>query len=401
MNQKQKETLKLEEDFIKKVEEELKIGQKENKQISITDIKLVGKVSWKDKINGKMISENVFIVEKEIKENDKNGNERKTKQEKIYLGEKAIAGRIGTNEIIYKSSFENINSDKYIAVKNLLENISEKELEKYSFNTLNKIQIMEVLSAHLGKKVTEKELEKILEEMETVETEKEQEVKKDKEDKEKSKNQLSKKQSEKIKVNAIQKADLNISVDGQQTLGKRLDLQEYDNLYIIYSEKVNEINPEAKRNNTTYSLVGMTKAGEAKVLNDEFEMDRSVGNSASKKSTKIRNNNTATRDNKDLSVYTRKSNGISIGCENNKGTVGLSLYQKTKEENENVGIPIQTSNIGTISTDIKNLGRKSKGIQNIDDIQDEVENHIENGCELNRIEDFDGNKDTSSHKHFD
>ena len=76
--------------------------------------------------------------------------------------------------------------------------------------------------------------------------------------------------------------------------------------------------------------------GTAKVLNDEFEMDKTVGNNASREQTKVRADSTATRDNKDQSVYTRKSNGASIGCENDMGNVNMFLYQKTKEENENV-----------------------------------------------------------------
>ena len=35
-------------------------------------------------------------------------------------------------------------------------------------------------------------------------------------------------------------------------------------------------------------------------------MDKTVGNSGTKKQTKIRANSTATRDNKDVSVYTRQ-----------------------------------------------------------------------------------------------
>ena len=106
-------------------------------------------------------------------------------------------------------------------------------------------------------------------------------------------------------------------------------------MYVVYSENVEEITPGTKKNNTTYSLVGVKSDGTATVLNDEFEMDKSVGNGATRNQTKVRADSTATRDNKDVSVYTRKSNGMSIGCENDMGTVRVSLGQKTLQENEN------------------------------------------------------------------
>ena len=58
-------------------------------------------------------------------------------------------------------------------------------------------------------------------------------------------------------MNGIQRADLSQNVDGIETLGKRLDLYGYQYIYVVYSENVNEINPNAKRNDTTYSLIGM------------------------------------------------------------------------------------------------------------------------------------------------
>ena len=36
-----------------------------------------------------------------------------------------------------------------------------------------------------------------------------------------------------IKVNGIQETNLNKKVDGQESLGKRLDLEGYDKLYVI------------------------------------------------------------------------------------------------------------------------------------------------------------------------
>ena len=121
----------------------------------------------------------------------------------------------------------------------------------------------------------------------------------------------------------------------------------------------------------------MKNDGTAKVLNDEFEMDKTVGNNASREQTKVRADSTATRDNKDQSVYTRKSNGASIGCENDMGNVNMFLYQKTKEENENVGIQIETSKTKKIPVETRRVFNRNQGVYQNDKVQDEIEEHTE------------------------
>lgn len=399
MIKKEKEILKIEEDFKDTLENELAKNQTENKKTQIKDVKLVGEATWQDKINGKDISEKVFIVEKEIIEIDENGKERTTSQESYYLGNKCIAGKIGDNEILYSANFKNSEPDKLKAINDLLEKTPEEEIENNSLNNLQRKEISEVLTAHLGREVSEDEVEKMLEEMDKEELEELKDEKENKKDKDE--NDLSKKQTDKIKVNGIQKADLNKKVDGKETLGKRLDLEQYDSIYVVYSDKVDEITSGIKRNNTTYSLVGMTKDGEARVLNDEFEMDKTVGNNASREQTKIKANGTATRDNEDLSVYTRKSNGMSIGCENNQGTVNMFLYQKTLEENENVGIQIETSKTPVIQMETREIMNRNKGMYQKDKVQDEIEEHTEEGCKPKDTKDFDGNENTATHEHFE
>ena len=361
MNQKEREILKLEESFRDTIQNSILENQKENKQIKIKDIKLLGSAVWKDKIKGKDLSDNVFIVEKEIIEIDENGKERTTEQINYYLGDKCIAGALDNNQILFNETFTTVEVDKFKAVQDLLDRRSEKNIENNSMNKLQNKELSEILTVHLGRKVSEEEVQKLIKDMdkqEIDELKKEKENKKDK----KKENDLSKKQTDKIKVNGIQKVDLNRKVDGKETLGKWLDLQEYENIYVVYSEKVDEITSGEKRNNTTYSLVGVKSDGTAQVLNNEFEMDKTVGNSATREQTKIRANSTATRDNKDVSVYTRKTNGISIGCENDMGNVNMFLYQKTKEENENVGIQIETSQTPVIPIETREIMNRNKGV---------------------------------------
>lgn len=398
MNIKEKEVLKIEEDFKDTLENDISTQKIKNKEVKIKDIKYVGKATWQDKVNGNSISNNVFFVDIEIREIDEDGKERITEQERCYLDNKCIGGTIGDNEIVYNDIMQNSEPDKIRAVKELLEKTSEKEIENNSMKLLQTKEMAEILSAHFGRKVLEKEVEQMLNKMDKADIEELKEGKEEQEDKDK--NELSKKQTNKIKVNGIQKVDLNKKVDGKETLGKRLDLDTYESLYVVYSDKVDDITPGTKKNNTTYTLVGITNDGNARVLNDEFEMDRTVGNNASREATKIRANNTATRDNNDLSIYTRKSNGMSIGCENNQGNVDMFLYQKTREENENVGIQIETSKTPIIPIETREIMNRNKGIEQKEKVQNEIEEHTENGCVPDNVKDFDGEESTSTHEHI-
>ena len=402
MNQKEREILKLEESFRDIIENDILKQQTENKKIKIKDIKFVGSAEWKDKINGQERADVVFIVEKEIIEKSEDGKERVTEQKSYYLGDKCVAGELGNGEILYGETFATSEPDKMEAIKDLLEKTPEEEIENNSMNKLQTKEIAEVLTAHLGRKVKENEVEKLLEEMDKQELEGLSEKKEQENNgKEKKKNTLSKKQADKIKVNGIQKVDLNKKVDGKETLGKRLDLNGYENMYVVYSENVDEIKSGEKRNNTTYSLVGVKSDGTAKVLNDEFEMDNTVGNGATREQTKIRANSTAARDNKDMSVYTRKSNGMSIGCENDMGNVNMFLYQKTIEENENVGIQIETSQTPVIPIETREIMNRNKGVYQKEKVQDEIQEHTDEGCMPKDVKDFDGDENTETHEHFD
>lgn len=400
MNQKEKDILKLSEDFKDTLENELYSQQMEDRKIAIKDIKYVGEAISQDKINGKPISDKVFLVDIEIKEIDEEGKERITEQKRCYLGNRCIGGTIGDGSILYNTLFENSEPDKIQAVNELLEMTSEQEIENNSMNKLQNKELSEVLTAHLGRKVSEEEVQKMLEEMDENEIGELKEEKESEKDKDENENDLSKKQAEKIKVSGVQRADLEQKVDGKETLGKRLDLQGYDSLYVVYSEKVDEITPGTKRNNTTYSLVGMTKDGEARVLNDEFEMDKSAGNSAGRMQTRVNADGTATRDNSDSSVFVRKSNDMTVSCGNDRGTVRMSLGKKTLEENENTSIQIGTPQTGHIPIEIREIFNRSKGTYQIDKVQDKIEENTEKGCKPEDVKDFNGDETTETHEHI-
>lgn len=405
MNQKERKILQLEENFENIIKEKLLEEQTETKKILIKDIKLVGNIE-KDEASKETAPQYLFIVEKYIVEMDENGKKISDYTQRSYYLEDECVAADGNGQIIYSKDFEESKPDKAKAVRDLIDRTPEEEIMKNSMRNLYKKESIEILSAYLGRKVSEDELEELLEKMDDSEIEKlkngedKETVEEQKEKKkEKDENVLNKKQAEKIRVNGVQKVNLSQLVDGHETLGKRLDIEQYDYLYVVYSEDVDEISKNSKKNSTRYSLVGMTKEGEAKVLNDEFEMDKSVGSSGSRTQTKIRADGTATRDNKDVSVYTRKSNGMSIGCENEKGSVNVSLYKKTKEENENFGIQLETSRTRRIPLEKREILSKCKGNWQVDNSQNEIEEHNNKGCNSGDIKDIDGKEETKSHGH--
>ena len=96
------------------------------------------------------------------------------------------------------------------AVNDLLEKVSDKELNEYSLNNLQNKELAEVLSAYLGKEIKPEEVQTELDKMS------EEELEELNEEKEEKENSLTDKQAEKVKVNGIQKVDLNTKADGKR-----------------------------------------------------------------------------------------------------------------------------------------------------------------------------------------
>ena len=141
MDQKKQEILKIEESFKDTLENELKENNTQNKITEIKDIKYVGKATWQDKINGKPISEKVFLVNIQIKEIDEEGKERITEQESCYLENECIGGTIGKNQMIFKPTFANSEPDKMKAINDLFDKTSEQEIENNSMNNLQRKEL--------------------------------------------------------------------------------------------------------------------------------------------------------------------------------------------------------------------------------------------------------------------
>ena len=378
MDFNQKQIDELEEKLKDTIESE---NINENRQIKIQNVKFIGRIPVENKANGQIRFENVFIVDKEIIETDNGKEIRSTEQSSIYLGDKCIAGKIGDMDYIYNPKFEEENQDLENSINELVKNDLEKE-EKDE-----------------NEKIQENEEEIIKEQENQEDLTQENTKQKDKDEEQKEPEKISKKQEKNIEIKSIQEVDLETVVDGTETLAKRLDLPEYSKLYVIYSDNVKDVMHENKRNNTTFSLVGVTKDGKAKVLNDEFEIDPTSGINGEKTQTKIKADGEATRDDKDLSVYKRKTNGIDIGCERDIDSVNVYMYQKTLEKNENVGIQIETSKTPVIKLETKEVMDRYKGMYQADNIQNEIQEHTDANCNPKDVKDYDGDDTTETHEH--
>ena len=102
---------------------------------------------------------------------DENGKERVTEQKSYYLGNRCVAGTLGNDEIVYNKSFAESEIDKQKAINDLIDKISEKEIEKNSMNKLKNEEMREILTEYLGRKITEEELPSLLEKMNNQEIE--------------------------------------------------------------------------------------------------------------------------------------------------------------------------------------------------------------------------------------
>lgn len=362
MTQDEINIMNIEENLRDFIEKEILENKNYLNRTYIKDIKYIGNINN----NENKLSENVFIVSLVSEEINKDGKIRLIEKEYCYLDDKRIGGTIGDNNIVFNNTFEKNNPEKIKFIKKAVSAISEEELENNSLNNLKKKEEKEILDVNLNNEKNNKK-------------------------------DLTKEQTDKIKVNGIQKVNLNKKVDGKETLGKRLDLEGFDSLYVVYSDNVKEISKDSKINNTKYSLVGMTNDGKAKVLNDEFEIDSTVGNNSLSEKTKIRANSTATVDNKDVSMYKRKSNGAKIGCENDQGHINMFFYNRNYKDNENVGIQIETSQTNIIPIETREVMNRMNGIYQKDKINREVKNNIDNGIEVKGVKDFDGDINTSEH----
>ena len=187
------------------------------------------------------------------------------------------------------------------------------------------------------------------------------------------------------------KAEMETSqmIDGRETLGKRLGLEEYSKIYVVYSDKVDQVQDEegktSSRNNTSYALIGVRKDGTAKVLSDsEFEIDKSSGINPDDKHIRQNDDNTIEQSNDILTRYKRVHGEESIAIRRDQNGRVMTYFEpgRTREENMAVGTVIEDSHTrreyeGGTQVETRKILSRSQGTRNLDKVQDEVEDELE------------------------
>ena len=237
----------------------------------------------------------------------------------------------------------------------------------------------------------------------------EKEVTKDDEEEKKNENEESRIEEidgskiKKYKISTLQELKTDMIVDGKQTLGKALNLEEYNKLYVVYAEKVRGIENEDgsinERNNGRYALIGEGKDGKIKVLsNDEFELDRTSGIDPAKKDIRFNADADKTTEMNDKVQVRYKRQGTDKSISMYMGEYGqIKVFyesEATRQDNTKVGIEVESRNTYRpyVNCD-KNVLNPNRGINAKEDIEREVKGKIKNGDERLSRENSDGRSD--------
>lgn len=202
--------------------------------------------------------------------------------------------------------------------------------------------------------------------------------------------EISATKQDELKGYVKQEMETSQLIDGRETLAKRLGLEEYSKIYIVYSHNVDKVQNEEgtknERNNTTYSLIGVREDGTAKVLSDsEFEIDKNSGiNPKGEKSVVQNDDNTTEITDNIVTRYKRvgSQESLSISQEEQTGTIKVYFEPgRTKEENMSIGTEVETPQTkreyeGGIEVQTRRIISKEHGINNLDNVQDEVEEEL-------------------------
>ena len=378
----------------------------ENTSYKIKDIKFVGIVTFTELEynNSRIKHEDLFIIDIEKHTKTPDGKEVVKTIPNYYLGTNQCIGGIINENFEPTAEYENErneNPDKCYIIDRLIDQAEKGKLDIISYNDLKNEELSEVLSAYLGKEISPEEAKETLRDLEKKPYNEKANQHTDED------TTLTEEETEEIKkIQGVQEIDLSKKVDGKETLEKRLmgDNCPYSKIMVVYSDRANDITGDnkSKVNNTNYTLIGIPKDSNqpAKILNDEFEIDPHSGSGSNEINTKIQEDGTATRDNNDRSTFRNKNTHASIGIENEHHSVNIFFYPgRTHEENENVGIEVETQHTRRIPVESREILNRNRGNRNLDNIQDEVAEHTTNGCTPESPKDFDGIETTQTHEH--
>ena len=198
-------------------------------------------------------------------------------------------------------------------------------------------------------------------------------------------------------------AKTNVAIDTKgNTLGKELELEEYESVLVVHSYKLAELeNSEGKKGNVIpapYSLVGRKKDGTLEVIpKTKLEYDRR----SNREVVEINDKENVEVKNEECIFKVPNSNKRIAINQNDPYGIPEIYYGKIDKENEgNVMQSVQDERDGTQKKDVevRALFNSNKGEYQIDKMHDEVESHIKAGCKDLGKEEVDGDISTG-HRH--
>ena len=223
------------------------------------------------------------------------------------------------------------------------------------------------------------------------------------------KKQISKEEAEKvgIKENGLNSVKMNTAIDTKgNTLGKELNLEEYDGLIVVHSYKLSKLydaeGKSGKVDNINFAFVGKKKDGTLEVIpRTKLRPYKGANNEIIKENNK---NEIETKKEECIFEVPNTNKRISIEQKDPYGIPEI-YYGKTDIENErNIMERVQNERDGTQKTDVevREKYNPNHGKFHFDRVKEEI-NDIENGneeeCNESNYKNADGNEKTANHLH--
>ena len=293
--------------------------QKKLANNKVLNVKYLGKIKWKEEIDGQTVEteKDIFLLI-EQKENE-NGDLIEVERYYTEDGEMIAGNNLGDG---YKDLMLN---EKYLEREDLLLNL--KQLDEKGLLDLNEInqERLEQIAKALGIKVDD------LKNVAEINTDKPISEKEPEE-----KEQISKKEIEKVSTKS--EIDTSQKVTDQETMASLLHVEDrqYVKIAVVYSDKLND-NP----NSTKFSFVGIKPDGSAEIIDT---LEQRYGTTPTKSIYNINNDGTQIEEEQANSIFQIKGEeesqvAVKFGS---SGTIETKYVRTPRENNQTaISIPIE------------------------------------------------------------
>lgn len=224
--------------------------------------------------------------------------------------------------------------------------------------------------------------------------------------KEKDKEELELTEEEQKQIsntNGVKEVSTSKKMDERgNSLGKLLDLEEYDGLMVVYSEKLSEVQEregtKSDKSNSSYAILGVKYEGGKKVVeritSEKLQLYRGYNDT----SIRFDDNGEVIKDEKTTARFVNPKTHRGIAIERTPHE--LKAYYQTGKSMDNTAVMerIEDNHTGQIPVEVKEVFNQNKGYRHIDNIDKETDLHKgENSLDR---EDADGDFATQECDHL-